>query len=185
MILNTFQRIVVILLCDIHKRLKTPSHVDSDFILESVVSGNDWALDWECRRNYIYFEDDNEQLTHFVHDVLEMFSYIETSLSKLNTDLDQYNNPALVFQGFDLASESKYVHAMAFVTQKMDRFTEFSDRSIRHVHVPTVPTYSAMLSQFIAMGRPFPLTHRNLHELIAAAGRIPEPRSNPCKTGSI
>lgn len=155
--LTNAEKLILILLSEIHESLGIEGGVDTKLITESIYSGNTWALSWELS-GVIDGELDNANETPMhvneVVDILDMYSFIETAYNSLS-DEDKNNIETTVdplayyakFRGFDGNNESAHYNAANFLIKQMGRFEIFKDRSLNS-HSAILPRYRNMLKLF-------------------------------------
>lgn len=104
----------------------------------------------------------------FVIDVLELFSLLNASVSRLSTEQKrQLHDIKHAFRGFCSAKESKYLEALKIITVEMMVFSEFSHNHKCSPLKPMVDQYRRMLTVFELMGRPVPLSYPQVCRLLA------------------
>lgn len=151
------QKLITLLLCDIHKKLGIDDSLDVGLISKAIMTGNDWAIDKKYEGQCIPTKTPPETTVKFVADVLEMWSFIEEAHAKLDSEqkaaLAQETKACcahVAFNGFDGNSECDYLSVADFFINKMGRFGDFASRNLNS-HVPMVDTYSMMLEVFEPM----------------------------------
>lgn len=150
------QRLIVTLLCDLHKKLGINDSYDPDFISEAILSGNEWAID----SKYFSLSDISpvsQELRDRVCEILEMCTMIEDSYARLPeaekakvnsmTDYDA----SKAFGGFDGNNESEYMALARFMIDKMGMYSWFKGRPLNS-HCPSMGPYNRMLSAFQKLG---------------------------------
>lgn len=147
------EKMITMMLCDILKHLKIDGEIDPEFVVDALCGGHYWAIPWKMSGLYHNHEDDPRDL-RFVLDVLGMFTILEFSYEKLSTKdkklIKKEAGPLigdLQFRGFDGNEECRYMGIARFLIEEMDRFQNFKDRDLNS-HMPTIDTYSRMLSVF-------------------------------------
>lgn len=155
--LTSADKLILILLSEIHENLGIQGGVDTKLITESIYSGNTWALSWEFS-GVISGESDNTNETPMhvneVVDILDMYSFIENAYDSLsNEDKNKIETTVdtvifyAKFRGFDGNNEPKHYNAANFLIKQMGRFEIFKDRSLNS-HSEMLPRYSNMLKIF-------------------------------------
>lgn len=166
------QRLIVTLLCDLHKKLGINDSYDPDFISEAILSGNEWAID----SKYFSVSDIrpvSQELRDHVCEILDMCSMIEESYTSLpETDKDKVKSMTVydaskAFYGFDGNNESEYMALARFMIDKMDMYSWFKGRSFNS-HCHSIGAYKRMLSVFQKLGS------RNLFSSPLSADEIAE-----------
>lgn len=152
-ILSPGQSFIVCMLCEIYKHLKIKGDMDPELISSAILSGQLWSLEWEYEGVFQDYVASRSKVSEVV-DILDMFSFIESSYGKLSPEDQQYvkeqNEYAgiwLVFDGFDGNNESDYYGIANFLIKDMGRFSEFKSRRLNS-HRPVLVRYRKMLSVF-------------------------------------
>lgn len=152
-----YQRLIMWMLAEV---LKGQPNADAkrtaELVQDAIYGGHFWALEWEMPGS-VHSDIDNKEDVSFVVDVLDMWDFIEISYSKLSdSDKDRIEveagptarNPQ--FTGFDGNQETSLMGIAKFLINKMNRFTDFSDRSLNS-HIPKTARYKKMLAAFEPM----------------------------------
>ena len=144
--LSKEQKLLALLLCDIHKELKIKDKMNISLIEQAIHLGHDWALD------FAFEEPDTveDDVGSFVADVLAMYSMIEegvealssTEKKQLETDIAPRGDSK--FKGFDGNNEGEYLSAVRLYVNEIGRFQNFHGRDFNS-HVPMVQYYQDML----------------------------------------
>ncbi len=176
--LSDGEKIIIKLLADIHEKLGIEKDSQSDFIMESIYSGNLWSikeeLDW-----LLNGKDISEEIKDETFDILDMWRVIETSFNNLS-DKEQSSileatnstNPP-EFKGFDANNETHYWVAKHIIKQ-MKRYTEFENRELNS-HCMVIDMYRRMLEEFNKTPRGH-LTPENIIQILEAR-KYPEGNS--------
>jgi len=108
-----------------------------------------------------------------VVDVLDMWSFLESSYGKLSkADKARVAKEAdpfgvhVEFRGFDGNNETAYTSIARFLVDKMDRFSEFKGRDLNS-HMPTLATYGRMLEVFLPLRETLIGGYLNTAQIIA------------------
>lgn len=145
------QRLIVGLLCDIHKKPEINNEYDAELISDAILTGNEWAIDLEYGDLLSSKIDDHR--FEFVSDVLQMCTVVEGSYAQMTDDEKAMIaegtkfNPEKAFFGFDGNNESEYVSFARFYVTRINRFPWFSEREFNS-HIHSVDTYKRMLRIF-------------------------------------
>lgn len=78
------QRLIIGLLCDIHKKLEINNEYDAELISDAILTGNEWAIDLEYGDLLSSKIDDHR--FDFVSDVLQMCTVVEGSYAQMTDD---------------------------------------------------------------------------------------------------
>ena len=150
------ERLLLLMMRDLYKRLKVEGEIDADFISEVIYGGHYWAPKWEMS-GLFHDEEDDPSDVHFVGEVLDMWSFIERAYERLDekekarieTEAKPFGR-GVRFDGFDGNNESSLLGIARFLVNKMGRFEEFKRRDLNS-HFPTVDMYKRMLAVFAPM----------------------------------
>lgn len=169
------QKLLALLLCDIHKSLGIKDGLNADLISDAISGGHDWALDLELEEQSIPSETISDDIAPFVISVLDMFSALEDSFEKLSTEektrLSNETKPFcdnVTFIGFDGNYEGQYRSVCRFLITQMEEFSEFEERANLNSHRPTVDSYQRMLDVFSEVIEEFPLSIETMIEICNA-----------------
>lgn len=153
--LSDGEKLIVALLCDIHKVTvrKGGGEIDVDLVMASLYGGHLWGLKWEMP-GVFENEEPSEEEVHEVCDILNMWSNIENSYSLLNDE--QKHSVAegaspfggdVKFRGFDGNRETSYMSIARFLVEKLHRFEEFCDHELNS-HAPSLEAYRRMIVEY-------------------------------------
>lgn len=151
--LSNGERLITLMLCELYDKLDVAGEVDPDFLRTAIYTKNEWSLAWKYPG--IPFESGEEppELRE-VLDILEMWSFIETSYAGLNENdkisLLAKTHPfttAPKFPGFDGNNEAEYISISSILIDQLDRFQDFSGRDL-NAHMPTLDLHRRMLEKF-------------------------------------
>lgn len=143
------------MLSELIKKLAPDADLDVAVLQSALLGGHHWALHWKMT-GLLHGHADKPDSVEFVARVLGMWRSIEDAFKGLSSSeqkivLEKTGRSAeLQFPGFDGNHESELFGIASFLTRDMDRFSEFSDRSLNSHH-PTVAIYSQMLERYEAM----------------------------------
>lgn len=158
------QRLILMMLRDLSKKMKVEGEVDPDFVAEAIWGGHSWALEWQYSGLFHGHEDDRTNLREVV-DILDMWSFVEEAYEKLPAAekqlLEKEIGPLgknVKFWGFDGNNEGERLGIARFLVEKMERFSRFKGRDFNS-HMPTTGAYRRMMNVFepirknLGMGR--------------------------------
>lgn len=171
--LRPADRLIIIMLTDIYKKLGISGEVDAEFISAALYGHHTWALDMELT-HLIGGDDVRPNVKTDVLNILDMFSLIERSYKPQKAALAIADDHWLEFHGFDGNHETDYMSVARFLVDDMGRFTEFAKRDFNS-HMPTVDTYLAMYRVFerirddLSTRHDLQLTKDEFEQLIDAA----------------
>jgi uncharacterized protein YfbU (UPF0304 family) len=152
MTLTDPEKLILMMLSEIHEHLKIKSGTDAKFVQSAILSGNTWGLYW---RFIGIFEGrgDTPAAVKQVLDILEMWEAIEISYEKLDAgkkELIAARNLAddVRFRGFDGNHEAEQLGIAHFLIDDLARFTHFKGRDLNS-HLPySLAPNERMLSVF-------------------------------------
>lgn len=148
------EKALLMMMRDLYKHLKLQrGEIDPDFMAEVILGGHYWAPRWVMPGLYHNHADQPKDV-RFVVDVLDMWSFLEsswTSLSKKDKEhIETEVGPAgkkIQFIGFDGNNEAELMGIAMFFIDTMNRFSEFKGRDLNS-HMPMTATYRRMLTAF-------------------------------------
>ena len=161
------EKLILLMLSEVYEKLGIEGEIDPDFIKSSIFSDNLWGIPWKY--SGIPFEDQEDpEIVKEVIDILDMWSFIESSYDKLSeedkTYLEEEAKPFgkdPKFTGFDGNNESSYMGKALFIVNDLNRFEEFKGRDFNS-HCPSIESYNRMFSIFE------PLRKEISYELLSA-----------------
>lgn len=151
--LTNGERLITLMLCELYDKLDVRGEVDPDFLRTAIYTENEWSLAWKYPG--IPFESGEEPSElREVLDILEMWSFIETSYAELSEE-DKASllakahsfTTAPKFPGFDGNNEAGYISISSILIDQLDRFQDFRGRDL-NAHMPTIDIYNRMLAKF-------------------------------------
>lgn len=152
------ETLILMLLRDLHKRLKVEGEIDPDFVGEAIWGGHLWGLEWKYT-GLFHGHVDREEAVHEVADVLDMWSCIEPGYARLSEEgkmeIEKEVGPHADdarFPGFDGNNESGHLGIARFLIDHLDRFETFKGRDLNS-HMPEIQGYRRMLEIFGPMKR--------------------------------
>lgn len=186
--LNDGEKLILLMLCDLHKHLKVKGEIDPDFVTEAVTGGHYWGLRWRYS-GIFHGHEDNEQVVSEVVDVLDMWSFLESGCAKLSTkDKARVATEAapfgknVRFRGFDGNNETEHLGIARFLIEQLDRFSSFDGRDLNSHH-PSMETYRRMLRVFDPIRRNLMGRELEVSEIIAILNEMTHPEHRK-KVGS-
>jgi uncharacterized protein len=152
--LSDGEKLILVMLSEIHQKLKIEDGVDSELVQSAIFSGNLWGLKWEFTGIFHDSEPTPEMVTEVV-DILDMWSFIEKADQSLSPDdkaqVEREATPFgkhVKFTGFDGNGEAGYISVARFLIDELDRFGEFKGRELNS-HVPfSLDAHRRMLAVF-------------------------------------
>lgn len=148
------EKLILLMLCELYKRLGVEGELDADFIENALYGGHGWGLEW--RYGGIFRESEHDERTvEEVVRILEMWSAIERSFERLtDTERARLKTEAVPFgedarfPGFDGNNESEHGSIARFMVKDLERFPEFAGREDLNSHMPTLVMHRRMLAKF-------------------------------------
>ena len=174
--MSSTEKLIILMLCDIHKKLEIEDSINPDLVERAIQSNNTWGLSWAYSAlESESKEDQDPEEVEFVADVLDMYNFIEFSFGQLSEPEKENvrsgvswlsENPS--FPGFYGNTESRYLSIARFLVDELNRWEEFKGR-IRNSHMPMADGYRRMLpiyKSIISSGSS--LSDQNLIEILEA-----------------
>lgn len=150
MTLSDGDKLVLLMLCELYEKLGIVGEVDPEFIKSAIFNDQIWAIRWKYP-GIPFDESEDPEVVKEVLDILDMWSYIESSYNKLPTEErerleGEHKNAGerLKFSGFDGNNESEYMGTAMFIVNDLDRFAWFRGRSF-NCHHPSLQMHRRML----------------------------------------
>jgi uncharacterized protein len=149
--LSAGDKLNFMLLRDIVKHLKVPTETNVDLMADTIYGGHYWAPAWEMQ-GLFHNHADRPADVSFVADVLDMWSFIEERVEKLEpSDLEKVQaanyGHAPKFAGFDGNNEAELMSIASFLVEKMNRFSRFKGRDFNS-HSPSAARQRRMVTVF-------------------------------------
>ena len=155
--LSDGEKLILVMLSDLYKKLKIDGEIDPDFVSEAITRGHLWGLKWQYPGVFGSSEPSEDTLRETV-DILDMWSFLERGYKALSAAekkrVEKDTAPLgtdVKFRGFDgNAQESVYIGIARFLIDKLDRFQEFKGRELNS-HMPMLDAYRRMFPVFEPM----------------------------------
>lgn len=155
--LSDGEKLILVMLSEIHEKLKIENGVDTKLVRSAILDGHLWALKWELSGIFHNSEPADEVVTETV-DILDMWRYVESSYKSLSSAdkalIEEEASPFgrhVQFTGFDGNGESQYIGVARFLVDELNRFEIFKGRELNS-HLPlSLEAYRRMLKVFAAM----------------------------------
>lgn len=151
--LSDGEKLILLMLRDLHKHLKVKGEIDPDFVAEAIAGGHYWGLRWRYSGIFHDYEDSEKTVTEVV-DVLDMWVFLESSHGKLSQkDKAQIESEAgplgknVRFPGFDGNNETEHLGIARFLIDDLERFSSFKGRDLNS-HSPSIEAYRRMVRAF-------------------------------------
>lgn len=152
---TTTEKLMLVMLCDILKKMDSNAEIDPDFLLEVISGGHYWAIN---EKFGILFNEqiDTPSDVQTVRDILNMWNFIEhtfenMSLDELNDfeETTKINKSYFKFAGFDNHSELNLLNIAEIFINHLHRFRRFKN------HETGLETPSRALPKYLKMHKVF------------------------------
>lgn len=150
------EKLIVLMLCDMHKALNLNGTIDPDFVRSTLVSGDLRQLKWQMD-GLLHRREDGDNTVQEVGDILSMWSAIERGYKRLSAagkqEVEAEAGPlgrGVRFSGFDGETEREHRDVAHFFIETTGRFERFQGRNL-DAHMPTLDGYRRMLNVFAPM----------------------------------
>lgn len=150
------EKLTVLMLCEIFKKLDIKDSFDPDLISRAVSSDDTWVLNWKYGIRGEGTEGSaNPSHVTAVVDTLDMYSFLRDSFERLG-EAGQAEVEAAVpnacskttFHGYDGNHESEYLLATRYMVEHLDSFESMRDVGRLNSHMPVVEMYARMFEAF-------------------------------------
>jgi uncharacterized protein YfbU (UPF0304 family) len=150
--LSDGEKLILVMLSEIHANLKIRNGIDPKLVLSAIDGGYHWGLKW-AYPGIFHGAGENEPAVTETCDVLDMWYLLEASYEKLSpaekervVTEGELSRKELKFDGFDANNEEHYGIAR-FLIHDLGRFSTFGERDINS-HFPSIEMYRRMLAVF-------------------------------------
>ena len=174
MTLSDGEKLILAMLCDIHKALQIKGDVDVDSIRSSIDTGNAVTDIGNAVANTGKRQPGNEPSKE-VGQILEMWSAIERGYKRLSLEeKEQVEAEAgplgrgVRFSGFDDETECNHRDAAHALIEELGRFERFQGRNLT-AHMPMLDGYRRMLRLFASIGPVSAETRLDVRQIISLA----------------
>lgn len=171
LVIEDGEKLILSMLADVYRATVKDGEYDPKFIKSAIYGGHHWAFEWMLAGLFHGHVDSKEVLSEVVN-ILDMWSYVETSFAKLSEISKAKVGKAvgsdrILFQfvGFDGNNESEHYSIARFMIEDIGRFQSFKDRSMNSHH-QTLDRYRRQYRVFE------PIRARSLGEPLRAADLI-------------
>jgi uncharacterized protein YfbU (UPF0304 family) len=177
--LSDGEKLILIMLCDIHKALKIKDSIDPDFVSHTIHNDHLWGLRFPYSGIPFSKQADPPEVKE-VEDAMEMWAFIEDAYDRLSpSDKEQLEKDAdpfgkdPKFTGFDCNKETKHMSIARYFVEHLYRFSDWKGRDFNS-HEPSLDRYNHMVRLFKPMRAGLrgdtPLNLQQLTELLKAYG---------------
>jgi uncharacterized protein YfbU (UPF0304 family) len=141
--LRPAERLILLLLGDVHQALKIQGDIDTGFLRKAILQGQFWALDWEMPGARY---DASHEVVEDVVKILDLHAILEASWEALEPKhrADIQMPERLRFSGFNAAEEQPHYDIARFLIEEMGRFPQFKGRRL-DAPAPTLARARSML----------------------------------------
>jgi uncharacterized protein len=153
--LSEGERLILVMLCDIHKALNLKGTIDPDLVSTLIRGGRELAPETNGAA-----EDGEHVVATEVGAILQMWSTIERGYKHLSVEekreVEAGAGPlgrGVRFSGFDAAAEGRYREAAHRLIEESGGFERFQGRNLT-AHMPSLDGYRRMLRIFAPMCPP-------------------------------
>ncbi len=147
------EKLILMMLCDLHSHLKVQSDLDPEFIKSAILEDQTWAFPWKY--GALNLTDNPSPQVKHVCKHLDMFSTLKTSYEQLSkTEKDRIKSEAapfgnnVDFSGYDGNNESEYMGIARFLTEKLNRYTNIKNEAVKNSHAPLITLYDRMYQEY-------------------------------------
>ncbi|MGE6304231.1 YfbU family protein [Serratia liquefaciens] len=168
------EKLQLLMLCDIYKKLNIEGGFNPDIISGAISSGNLWAIDVEY--SMLIGDEVSDNVRENVVSALNCYRYISASLNNLHvTDKDELvtefklhiHDKQVQFPGYDGNNEGEY-SSVARMFGELGRFSEQVEID-KNSHEENRHAYSDMSVYVRGVSDPLALTKEQLKELLSLA----------------
>ncbi len=154
--LTDAEKLILLMLSEIHERLEIESDLNPKFVRQAINTGNTWGLSW---RHSDILSGDVQTPAEVVEviDTLDMWDSIEASYAQLPpAEKDRIETEAgpfgtdIEFRGFDGNNEFEQMSIARFLVEDLGRFERFNGRELNS-HTVSLESYRRMLAVFLPL----------------------------------
>lgn len=165
---NNTEKLMIILCCEILKKLDTRSEIDPELIKHAMTEGHFWAIGWQMQ-DIISNKTIAPKSVTQVNDILEMWNRIEDAKEELSTEEQtelEKGDSLSEFFGFDGHNETEHFSIAHFMIKKMGRYGRFKNHNMDlDSHMPMVRNYLTMVEKYKTIRPALAGRNMNLAEL--------------------
>lgn len=170
--LSEGEKLILIMLSEIHEKLKIDDGIDPKLVRDAIYGEYTWALAWQYPGLVGGGENKTPPVVSKVLDILEMWELLEHSYNQLQSadkaKVKADTTPSgydVRFRGFDGNNETEYMATAGVLINHLDRFSIFKGRDLNS-HMPSLETYGRMLEVFLPIRRSHSLGMLNAEQII-------------------
>jgi uncharacterized protein YfbU (UPF0304 family) len=151
MTLSDGEKLILVMLSGLYKKLDIKHEVDPDLVLSSIFDNQLWGLRWEYGSILQDSPDNDPPEVMETADILQMFTWIDRSFDSLSAPdkakVEQgagHNKHYLKFPGFDGNNDDHY-HIASYMVDDLGRFDEYKGKDLNSHSIASLPKYKKML----------------------------------------
>jgi uncharacterized protein len=152
--LTNAERLILVMLAELHERLGIENGLDTKLLLKAIYSDNTWALAWEMPGIVREDGDSTPPEVHEVASILSMWEFIELAYAsfgvaekeRISAEAKPFGTDVR-FRGFDGNNEARLLGIATFLVEELDRCPKFKGRDLNS-HCPSIQTHRRMLVTF-------------------------------------
>lgn len=151
--LSDGEKLILVMLCDLHRKLGVKGDINPKFVLSAIDSGNLWGLE-DHYQGILQAEEKERDTVREVGDILDMWwqmevvykKFTEAEKSKIAADVGPLGKE-VTFRGFDGNGEGEHFSIARFLIDDLGRFQHFRGRDL-NAGMSTLNAYRRMLAVF-------------------------------------
>ena len=166
-------RLILLMLSEIHEKLEINGEIDPKFVRASILNNQLWGLAWEYAGIFLNHKE-NPDVVNETTEILDMYRLISTSIKKFDdVEIDQIKADAYPFsdyieyQGFD-GNNDPHLGVVEFLVRDLQRYDELQGRETLNSHSQsTLTRYRSMLNVYRNLTKPnYPSQGLNADQLV-------------------
>ena len=150
------EKLILIMLSEIYKKLDIQDGIDPKFVESAIYSDNTWGFEWKYSGVFPSASEPTPPEVTEVLNYLDMWEFIELAYSHLDDEgkkelaakVDSPLGKDPKFRGFDGNNEAEYIGITSFLVNDLDRFADFKGREGLNSHMPVLGMYRRMYQAF-------------------------------------
>lgn len=151
--MSNSEKLIVMMLAEIHEKLGIVDGLNPKLVKEAILSGNLWGLE-QAYAGLFEAGDQDEKRVDEVRDVLEMWWLLEVAYEKFTKPekkrVKDETGFEVRFRGFDGNNEGELRSIALFLINHLDSYTHFQKRDLNS-HMPSIDIYRRMYRVFEPM----------------------------------
>lgn len=170
--LSAGEKLILIMLSEIHESLKIKDGIDPKFVRNAIYDESLWSIAWKYPGIIRSDENSTPPVVREVLDILEMWELLEFSYDQLQSaDKERVKAEAnlfghdLRFRGFDGNHETEHLGAARVLIDDLDRFSTFKGRDLNS-HMPSLDRYARMLGVYLPIRHSHSTNTLNAEQII-------------------